>query len=433
MANKATSTRRITASSAKSGQTVTIFTNGNLVVAGRNVTANTSVLLGIITPGQTSAQSLVVPQGGGGGQPGVGANITAVTKANSSYSPISGDIEPASYIVVTGTGFDTTGNLYIGANIINNTFYDSTELRANLQTAQGIITSSGNYPLNYFSTTTSKFGNLAGGITIAVNNYDIEYLVVGGGGGGSSYGGGGAGGFRTGNITTTQLSNHTVTVGAGGSGASTASNGSASTFSTVTSAGGGRGGVTTGNGAAGGSGGGGGYSPGLGGAGNTPVVVPSQGNNGGSGGNASPQFTAGGGGGAGEIGANGNSTIGGRGGNGSVSSITGVSMTYAGGGGGGHFAGSGGNSPGGTGGGGTGGKNNVGDTAGTVNTGSGGGGAGFTGSAGGNGGSGIVIIKYPDNINFTVVSGGLNYTTNTSVPGFNITTFTSGTGDIAFV
>jgi len=69
------------------------------------------------------------------------------------------------------------------------------------------------------------------------------------------------------------------------------------------------------------------------------------------------------------------------------------------------------------------------------NTGGGGGGAGGGGSSpdtGGNGGDGIIIIKYPDLFALTVGSG-LTYSTDTSTfTGYDVTTFTAGTGTISF-
>ena len=74
---------------------------------------------------------------------------------------------------------------------------------------------------------------------------------------------------------------------------------------------------------------------------------------------------------------------------------------------------------------------------GTANTGGGGGGAGHpyvSGSNsgnGGSGGSGVVILRHPRN--YTVTKGGsLISSVSTSVLGYKIETFTSGTGTITF-
>tara|TARA_B110000503_G_scaffold138469_1_gene224723 strand:- start:673 stop:1932 length:1260 start_codon:yes stop_codon:yes gene_type:complete len=283
------------------------------------------------------------------------------------------------------------------------------------------------------------------GLTVALP-LTVEYLIVAGGGaGGGSYsGGGGAGGYRT-NYGGTPLAlaiatDYTVTVGAGGAGNVTngaGGDGGDSKFgvisSEIISAGGGGGG---GDGAAGsqtgrngGSGGGGIY---VGNPGGTATPT-GQGNDGGAG---SPDVSsnaagAGGGGGAGAAGASSTTkNTGGNGGVGLTNAITVASGTgpfYAGGGGGGI----GGSSSGlaGTGGSGLGGNGSSSSgSAGTVNTGSGGGGSGGS-LSGGNGGSGIVILRYPDNYTISGLSGN----TDTSISGVKITTFTNaGTGNIQF-
>ena len=290
----------------------------------------------------------------------------------------------------------------------------------------------------------TKIGGAWKAFFTSVTPLTVNYLVVaGGGGGGSDQGGGaGAGGFRTSAgtsgggasaesaLTLAVATSYTVTIGAGGTGmsvssGSTGSSGSNSVFGTITSTGGGRGGSGGINNAqTGGSGGGGGAQEvaGSGAAGTA--------NQGFAGGGGSGTFAnAGGGGGAAEVG----NTDGQReGGDGVASTISGSSVTYAGGGAGG--AANGTNVTGGTGGGGTGTGGNTTGGAGTANTGGGGGGGGSTpgvgNGAGGAGGSGIVIIRYPSNYAINP-SPGLSHRTVTSA-GFNITTFTAGTGTVSF-
>jgi hypothetical protein len=67
---------------------------------------------------------------------------------------------------------------------------------------------------------------------------------------------------------------------------------------------------------------------------------------------------------------------------------------------------------------------------GTPNTGGGGGGDGRY-NRGGNGGSGIVILRYPD-FYTTTKTNTLISSVSTSVAGYKIETFTSGTGTITF-
>ena len=279
----------------------------------------------------------------------------------------------------------------------------------------------------------------------------VDYLVIAGGGAGKN-GGGGAGGMREGSETLTSPYSIDLTIGTGGEPVGTVSStgltagfdGEDSIFtisglSTITSTGGGQGGRTdraTGTVGPGGSGGGGGSASGTltqGGTGNTPATSPAQGYDGGTNGNyrGSP-YPSGGGGGAGAVGGSATSNNQcGAGGAGRQSSITGTLTYYAGGGGGGMYSSSSGNGAGGIGGGGDG-FRGTGQAIqnGTANTGSGGGGGGNYNN-GGYGGDGVVIIKYPSAYTVTK-SGSLISSVSTSVPGYKIETFTSGTGTITF-
>jgi hypothetical protein len=67
-----------------------------------------------------------------------------------------------------------------------------------------------------------------------------------------------------------------------------------------------------------------------------------------------------------------------------------------------------------------------------VNTGGGGGGGSASSyTSSGAGGSGVVILKYPSNKTLTL-SGTLVSTTSTAVAGYKVTTFTAGSGTVAF-
>lgn len=263
--------------------------------------------------------------------------------------------------------------------------------------------------------------------------FSIEYLVVGGGGGAgaSLAGGGGAGGLRTnvpgnnsgGNtpaepsLTVSTLTAYPIVVGSGGAtspgpnNAPKGSPGGSSTFHTITSDGGGGGGTysTFGGadsaGAPGASGGGGaGYDFGTrpGGTG-----TPGQGFNGGNGQSGDP-YMGGGGGGAGEAG---NTDAQAFGGDGLANNITGSPVFYAGGGAGawtGQF-----NGPDRLGGDGGGGGSGPGIPiplrSGQANTG-GGGGSNYPG------GSGIVILRTPNEYTASF-TGGVTYTSSTAVAG----------------
>ena len=257
----------------------------------------------------------------------------------------------------------------------------------------------------------------------------VEYLVVAGGGGGgngNAGGGGGGGGLLQGTVPVTAGTSYTVTVGSGGAGGAQSlsdntlvgSVGQNSVFGSISATGGGGGGASGVSSSAGGSGGG------SGGSANNQVGgsqgVAGQGNKGGAGNNINyPK--SGGGGGAGNIGQNYyyNATgpqFSGNGGIGVASSISGTVTAYGGGGGGGgDYRGTTvtTTTTGGVGGGGAGSLTGVG-TSGAANTGGGGGGGGLSLSpttfyAGGTGGSGIVIVRYPGNVQF-YTGGTVNYT-----------------------
>ena len=293
-----------------------------------------------------------------------------------------------------------------------------------------------------------------GGVDVA----SIEYLLIAGGGGGGNGnqqagGGGGAGGFITnyasdpsgGNSSTTaglylqKDFDLTISVGAGGGGDATnygGAYGNDSILGPLTAQGGGRGAGRSSGSGVGGSGGGGhggtADSNGRGGGGNP---ITGQGMQGG-GGNYS-NARAGGGGGAGMKGYY-NTTDGGRpGGDGLVSTIltTAQATTYSVGeviGSDVWFAGGGGSSPndpnttigvGGKGGGGNSTHNSV-PTAAGINTGGGGGGRALLPGAAGAGASGVIIIRFPDTLSISGLTG-LTSSTFTS-GGYKYYIFTGG-------
>ena len=242
--------------------------------------------------------------------------------------------------------------------------------------------------------------------------FEIGFLIVAGGGAGGGAGGwygggGGGGGYITSEGTSGGSSSAlpklqakrgeslTVTVGAGGTGntQTSAQKGNDSVAGYLIAYGGGSGTrFDSATFSAGGSGGGGGnFQP-------RGIPITNQGFIGGSGGQGGS-----GGGGAGGAGVASVGYGGGAGGVGLASTITGSSVTRA-----------------------IGGPGNSG-TVGGANTGTGGGG---NNGAGVNGGSGVVVLKYPDNVTATI-DVGLTSSTTTS-GGFNITTFTAGTGAVTF-
>ena len=252
--------------------------------------------------------------------------------------------------------------------------------------------------------------------SVSGTTYNLEYLIVagGGGGGGRVGGGGGGGGLLNGFVTVTSGTAYTLVVGSGGSGSASGVQGVAGSNSTgfsLTATGGGGGAGLGPSGGTGGSGGGSAYTSVAFGTG-----TAGQGFSGGCAYTIGSSYGGGGGGGAGQTGGQGSSLCGGNGGSGMLSKISGSYAYYAGGGGGGISSQLGGT--GGAGGGAQGGNASVGSNA-TANTGGGGGGGGDF-AAGGNGGSGIIIVTYPGAQRGT---GG----TITTVNGFTIHTFTSGT------
>jgi hypothetical protein len=233
----------------------------------------------------------------------------------------------------------------------------------------------------------------------------VEYLVVAGGGGGGAGGGGGggggAGGLLTGIVTVAAGTSYTVTVGGGGTAGASANgdDGVASVFGSISATGGGGGGWTA-RGRAGGSGGGNGANTGGNPAGSGTA---GQGNGGGI---SDGDLLGGGGGGAGTVGLAGVS-VGGAGGAGIASAISGTVIAYSGGGGGG-ATGATAAGAGGVGGGGIGGTGSGVGTVGSSNTGGGGGAGGGGNVSGGTGGSGIVVVRYPGNVQF-YTGGAITY------------------------
>ena len=225
-----------------------------------------------------------------------------------------------------------------------------------------------------------------------------------------------------------------------------------STFNTITSIGGGKGAGWNQSTSVGGSGGGQGvFNPGtyfLDGAAGTA----SQGYKGGGYYLNNSPSAAGGGGGAAQAGQHGLNPTGGYGGNGlsigilnatnavtsSVGEVSGLAVYYGGGGGGsamnpsGSVGGAGGLGGGGNGANDTGGSNSTNEAGGTNTGGGAGGGSRYSGQ-GKAGGSGVVILRYPDDYTITVGSGitqasGSPFTEGTD----KVSVFTAGTGTITF-
>jgi len=329
------------------------------------------------------------------------------------------------YSFFNGSIYDYEGKQY---NSLANMFYSNTvNVNGSVDgtgSTGGNVTFDGAYVVRTFYTN--------GTFNTTQNLNNVSVLVVAGGGGGGA-GGGGAGGliYMNSNYTIT-AGNHNVVVGTGGRGGNGTQgsyygqNGTNSSFSTLIAMGGGVGGSANYNGSLGGSGGGAGQqSPGtkIGGTG-----IVGQGYGGGNSSGGGSPYCSGGGGGAGGIGTTALTAVGGAGGIGINISINGSIVCYAGGGGGGcHLAGTAGTAI-------CGGANGI-TNAGTEinatpNTGGGGGGNrdGDGAGKGGYGGSGVVIIRYINPVNYTYFIPNLTASDNNAlvrVSANNGTNYTS--------
>ena len=250
----------------------------------------------------------------------------------------------------------------------------------------------------------------------------VEYLVVAGGGGSGDYGGGGGGGgLLTGIVTVAAGASYAVTVGAGGAGGTSGVAGGSgvnSVFGSIAAIGGGGGGSANGSTSAGtaagsgGSGGGGSAKFGSFSIIDAGQGTSGQGNAGGRGDASGGQaYQGGGGGGAGTVGfsvGTDPAAVVNSGGAGIASAISGTVTAYAGGGSG--FRAGGAYPSYGVGGVGGGGGQNQ---AGGGNTGGGGG----SYSPAPAGGSGIVVVRYPGNVQF-YTGGTVTYSNGYIVHNF---------------
>jgi len=123
---KSTSSRRARASTAIAGQAVVINNGGGVLgVAGAVVSANTSITLDVVTPGQTSANSAVNVSSG----PTIG-NIQYLDANN---QPVSGQVAvntAGGNILINGTGFVANSSVYVNNSLVSNTFIGTTQIRA---------------------------------------------------------------------------------------------------------------------------------------------------------------------------------------------------------------------------------------------------------------------------------------------------------------
>lgn len=150
MGFKAISTRRTSATSAVSNQAVVINTGtGNLSVGGAIIQSNTTITLGVTTPGQSSANSAVAAAGG--------PTITSFVYLDANNNPTSANAVSTSggNIKITGSGFASGSSVYINNALVSNTFVSSTQITAICPPA-----SAGNVSLFIFTPT--NVGALSG-------------------------------------------------------------------------------------------------------------------------------------------------------------------------------------------------------------------------------------------------------------------------------
>jgi hypothetical protein len=143
MGFRSTSTRRTSAASAVSSQSVIVNTGTGFAAVGSTVKANTAISLGVTTTGQTSAATVTTVS--------AGPAITTIQYLDANNAVISGGVAASTAggnILITGTGFVTGSNVYVNNTLATNTFVSSTQIRAILPTA-----SAGNVSLMIFTPT----------------------------------------------------------------------------------------------------------------------------------------------------------------------------------------------------------------------------------------------------------------------------------------
>jgi Concanavalin A-like lectin/glucanases superfamily len=184
MSIRAASTRRAQASSAQSGETVAIYTgNGNISVAGAVVTSNTSISLGTVVVGQTSANTTTATSSG--------PTITSVQLTDSTYTQISANTAAASnttnYIVINGTGFSSGCTVYVNGVAQTTTFISSTKINCQLASEP-----TGTYSLMVFNTSGSgavymnlpfdsvpSFTTVSGSLGTFIETLNTNYQLAG--------------------------------------------------------------------------------------------------------------------------------------------------------------------------------------------------------------------------------------------------------------
>lgn len=130
MGFRSTSTRRTSAASAVSSQSVVVNTSTGLAAVGATIKSNTSISLGVTTVGQTSAATTTTVSAG----PTIG-NIQYLDANNQPYSDDIAVSTTGGNILINGSGFTANSSVYVNNTLVSNTFISSTQVRAILPAA----------------------------------------------------------------------------------------------------------------------------------------------------------------------------------------------------------------------------------------------------------------------------------------------------------
>jgi hypothetical protein len=144
MGFRSTSTRRTSAASAVSSQSVVVNTSTGFAAVGATIKSNTAISLGVTTSGQTSAATVTTVSAGP-----VISNI-AYLDANNSVTSANAVSTSGGNIRITGTGFVANSAVYINNTLATNTFVSSTQITAVCPAA-----SAGNVAIMIFTPTNS--------------------------------------------------------------------------------------------------------------------------------------------------------------------------------------------------------------------------------------------------------------------------------------
>jgi len=140
-----TSTRRAAASTAVAGQATVINSGTAFTVTGTIVTSNTTINLGVVTPGENSSSSTVTVSGG--------PSIANVQYLDANNTVVAGQIAvntTGGNILINGSNFVANSSVYVNNTLVTNTFISTSQIRAIVPSG-----SVGNVSLMIFAPTNS--------------------------------------------------------------------------------------------------------------------------------------------------------------------------------------------------------------------------------------------------------------------------------------